>query len=157
VSGNGKANAEEGEEQSQDEQEEEEKIEPEEAVRRYIRSKPPRGLPEFLTGLQVPGGTIGRMKVLYAAILGGSHARIEERLQAKDKYILSMSQDDKSQAAQLVALEHYLTKVCTGRACRTPQTSSSCLDMREHPCQRTNRCQYIGGRKKILVTYKSDR
>lgn len=110
VNGNCKASADEGS-QEDDSEEEEEKLEPEEAVKRYIRGKPPRGLPDFLSALKVPGGRVGRMKVFYAAMLRGSHARIEERLQANDKYILAMAQDDKFQAAQLVALEHYLTVV----------------------------------------------
>ena len=51
------------------------------------------------------------MQVFYAALLEGHAGKLVERMAARDNYILSLKRDDKSQAALLIALEHYLTQV----------------------------------------------
>jgi hypothetical protein len=95
-------------------------LEPRDAVRKYLsKGKAPLGLWDALCELPVEGSNavVGRMKLFYAALLGGQEGRIAERMAPRDKYILSLKRDDKAQAAQLIALEHYLTQARAALLC----------------------------------------
>jgi translation initiation factor 5 len=106
----------EGKEESDDEG-----LEPVERVRRYLRAgKPPLGLLDLLGELEVSGGLVGRMKVFYAALLGGGEGKLADRMAPLDKYILALKRDDKHQASNLIALEHYLTQVEPDRLVEMP-------------------------------------
>ena len=89
-----------------------EDAEPAVRVARYLsKGKAPLGLWDFLSELPVEGGVVGKMKVFYKALLGDQGGRLMERMAPRDKYILSLKADEKKQAAQLIALEHYVTQV----------------------------------------------
>lgn len=88
-------------------------------VQRYLgRQQSARGLFDFLGELPVDAarntGTqlVARMKVFYQALLSGKGDRLIERMAPPhDKYILALKRDVTAQAAQLIALEHYVTQV----------------------------------------------
>jgi hypothetical protein len=95
--------------------------EPIDIINKYLSTnQPPLGLLDILSEQPVEGGAVGKMKLFYAALLGGHEGRLVDRMQARDKYILSLKRDDKSQAAQLIALEHYLTQVEAERMSEMP-------------------------------------
>ena len=98
--------------EGEQDEEDDEDLEPEERVRKFIDGgKPALQLPDLLGELEVSGGLVGKMKVFYAALLSGREGNLIERIAPRDKYVLALKRDDKHQASNLIALEHYVTQV----------------------------------------------
>lgn len=103
---------EEDEAEDEEDDDDDEDLEPEERVRKFIDTgKPALELLELLGDLEIPGGLVGKMKVFYAALLGGREGKVADRIAPLDKYVLALKQDDTHQACNLIALEHYVTTV----------------------------------------------
>jgi eIF4-gamma/eIF5/eIF2-epsilon len=96
---------------------------PAELMRRRIAKRvAPLAFAEELFALPgIKGGAVGRMKVFYAAVFGdGAPGRLDERLRGVDKYVLALARDEKQQASQLIALEHFVTTVEPARLAEMP-------------------------------------
>ena len=108
-------------EEADEEDDDEEDLEPEERVRRFIDGgKPALELLDLLGDLDISGGLVGKMKVFYAALLGGREGKLTERIAPRDKYVLALKRDEKHQASNLIALEHYVTQVEPERMSEMP-------------------------------------
>jgi len=79
------------------------------ALRKYIMSRTPEEAAKALNKMEVPGGPLGTMRLMWQVVFGGEEEPPSLQIEAKQEYITAFLEDANSQLALLGGLEHFVT------------------------------------------------
>mmetsp|Transcript_40650 Transcript_40650/g.96597 ORF Transcript_40650/g.96597 Transcript_40650/m.96597 type:complete len:155 (+) Transcript_40650:4461-4925(+) len=82
------------------------------AFREFVLSRPPAEAAKALRKMEVPGGLLGTMRLLWEVVLGADEGPLSSRIPGRKDYIAAcVGEDAMSQLALLAGLEHFVSVV----------------------------------------------
>ena len=99
------------------------------ALRKYILSRTPEDAVKALTKMEVPGGTMGTLRLLWQVVFGGDDEPLSGKIGDNKEYLLAFLEDANSQLALLGGLEYFVTISDPSQLKETPKVLKALYDM----------------------------
>ena len=99
------------------------------ALRKYILSRTPEDAVKALTKMEVPGGTMGTLRLLWQVVFGEDDEPLSGKIGDNKEYLVAFLEDANSQLALLGGLEHFVTVADPSQVKETPKVLKALYDM----------------------------